>query len=76
MADKITVSAYSSDYSDEVYKFHYGRNQFEFVPKSQAVFLETVTGETEFGEGIQSRYFEIPAWLANKLKGADFYTFL
>ena len=69
----ITISAFSEDFSEKSYKFHYGKNLFEFVPKSQAKFIETIKGEEKFGTGIESRYFELPIWLFNKLKGKEFY---
>ena len=72
----VTVSAFSSDYSDKAYKFHYGDNQYEFVPKSQVKFIESAKTGESFGEGVESRCFEMPAWLASKLKGAKFYSFM
>ena len=75
-AKTVTVSAYSEDYSEKAYKFFYGNNNFEFVPKSQAKFLESSKTGEEFGEGVESRCFEIPTWLASKLKGASYYTFM
>ncbi len=73
---KITVSAFSEDYSEKAYKFYYANNQFEFVPKSQVTFLEAEKTGENFGEGIESRYFEMPLWLARKLKGHEFYSFM
>ena len=69
----IVISAYSEDYNEKSYKFHYGKNLFEFVPKSQVKFIEHSNGTTEFGEGIESRYLEMPNWLFDKLKGTNFY---
>ena len=69
---KITVSAFSEDYNENSYKFHYGNKNFEFVPKSQVVFVEH-NGSTEFGTGIESRFFEMPVWLFARLKGIEFY---
>jgi hypothetical protein len=71
--EKITISAFSEDYSEKSYKFYFANKQFEFVPKSQVTFLENSKGGEEFGEGIESRYFEIPTWLFSKLRGAEYY---
>ncbi|MDR2084322.1 MAG: hypothetical protein LBP67_04945 [Bacteroidales bacterium] len=71
--ETITISAFSEDYSEKAYKFYFANNQFEFVPKSQVKFLENSKGGEEFGEGIESRYFELPTWLFSKLKGVEFY---
>ena len=72
-SNNVTLSAYSEDYSDKSYKFYFGNNNFEFVPKSQVEFLESEKTGENFGEGIQSRYFSIPKWLVYKLKGVEFY---
>ena len=72
----IVVSAYSEDYSEKAYKFIYANNKFEFLPKSQVKFVENSKGTAEFGEGVESRWFEMPLWLANKLKGIEFYSFM
>ena len=71
--ETITISAFSEDYNEKSYKFHYGLNLFEFVPKSQVKFIETGKGAQEFGTGIESRFFEMPIWLFNKLQGQRFY---
>jgi hypothetical protein len=71
--ETITISAFSEDFSEKSYKFHYGKNRFEFVPKSQVKFIENGNGKQEFGTGIESRYFELPIWLFNKLQGKEFY---
>ena len=71
--EKITISAFSEDYSEKAYKFYYGNKNFEFVPKSQVTFVEHSNGSEDFGEGIESRYFEVPVWLFSKLKGCEFY---
>jgi len=68
-----TISAFSEDYSEKAYKFHFSKNQFEFVPKSQAKFIETSNGNQEFGSGIESRFFEMPTWLVRKLRGIEYY---
>ena len=70
----VTVSAYSEDYSDKSYKFYFGKNQFEFIPKSQVNFIENKDGGNTFGSGIEPRYFEMPMWLVKKLQGVEFYT--
>ena len=70
---KITISAFSENYSEKSYKFYFCNNNFEFVPKSQVKFIENSDGTLDFGEGIESRYFEIPVWLFSKLKGCEFY---
>ena len=69
----ITISAFSENYSEKAYKFYFCNNNFEFVPKSQVTFIENSDGTLDFGEGIESRYFEIPVWLFSKLKGCEFY---
>ena len=74
--EKVTISAFSSDYSDKAFAFHFGKNQREFVPKSQVKFIENKNGGAEFGEGIASRWFSIPVWLVNRLQGINFYTVL
>jgi len=68
----ITMSAFAEDYSEKAWKFLFGRNQFEFVPKSQAIFVESAKKGEEFDNG-GSNYFEIPLWLFKKLKGTEFY---
>lgn len=70
----VTISAFSENYNEKAYKLHFGSNQFEFVPKSQVKFIENAKGENTFGEGIESRFFEMPLWLVKKLKGTSFYT--
>ena len=69
----ITISAFSENYSEKSYKFYFGNNNFEFVPKSQVTFIENSDGTLDFGEGIESRYFEIPVWLFSKLRGCEYY---
>ena len=69
----ITISAFSENYSEKAYKFYFGNNNFEFVPKSQVTFIENSDGTLCFGEGIESRYFEMPVWLFSKLRGCEFY---
>ena len=69
----ITISAFSENYSEKAYKFYFGNNNFEFVPKSQVTFIENGNGTQDFGEGIESRFFEMPVWLFSKLKGCEFY---
>ena len=76
----ITVSAFCEDYSPKAYKFLYAKDRYEFVPKSQVKFLERATSENnqeldyeKFGEGVESRYFEMPLWLFSKLRGVEFY---
>lgn len=71
--DLITISAYSEDYNDKSYKFYYGQRNFEFVPKSQVEFVEHSNGSTNFGDGLESRFFKLPVWLFKKLKGIDYY---
>lgn len=73
--EKITISAFSEDYSEKSYKFYFAKNQFEFVPKSQVKFIETSNGGSDFGTGIESRYFELPTWLLSKLRGVEYYGF-
>lgn len=68
----VVLSAYSYDYSEKSYKFMFGRNSFEFVPKSQVIFVENGKGGTDFDNG-NSNYFELPEWLYRKLKGVEFY---
>jgi hypothetical protein len=70
----ITISAFSADYTDRSYKFFYGNGNFELVPKSQVRFLEAAETGSDFGDGIQSRYFELPMSLFNKLKGINYYS--
>lgn len=70
---KVTVSAFCEDYSLKAYKFWYADKKFEFVPKSQVNFIENSHGESSFGEGIESRYFEMPLWLFKKLQGVQYY---
>lgn len=72
--EKIAVSAFSEDYSEKAYKFYFANHQFEFVPKSLVSFSEDEKGK-EFGEGIKSRWFIMPVWLAKKLKGSEYYSF-
>lgn len=72
-SDNITISAFSEDYSEKSYKFYFANNQFEFVPKSQVKFIEAEKTGSEFGPGIESRYFSIPLWLVKKLRGVEFY---
>ena len=69
----IIISAFSENYSEKAYKFYFGKNNFEFVPKSQVKFIENSDGTLDFGEGIESRFFEMPVWLFSKLKGCEFY---
>ena len=71
--EKITISAFSEDYSEKAFKFFYADKRFEFVPKSQVSFVECSNGSTEFGEGAENRYFEVPIWLFSKLKGCEYY---
>lgn len=68
---KVSISAFSSDYSDRAFAFYFGKNKKEFVPKSLVEFIEN-----KFGEGIASRWFSIPVWLVNKLQGINYYTVL
>lgn len=72
ITNKITISAFSEDYSENAYKFYFA-NQFEFVPKSQVKFIESSNGSQDFGAGIESRYFELPIWLFSKLRGVEYY---
>ena len=65
--EKVTVSAYYKDYNEKAWKFLYGKNQCEFLPKSQVILIEKA-GNTA--------YFEMPKWLADGLKGRNFYSFL
>jgi len=71
----VVISAYSEDYSEKSYKFYYGQNNYEYVPKSQVKFVEHSNGTLEFGSQIHSRYFEMPLWLYSKLKGIEYYGF-
>lgn len=73
--NKIHVSAFSDDYNEKCFVFYYGQQRREYVPKSQTRFVEDDKGNTDFGKGIKSRWFEMPLWLAKKLQGTAFYTF-
>lgn len=68
---KVTMSAYATDYNEKCYKLHYGKNNFEFIPKSQCELVEAPNGIDN--KEPQSCYFELPMWLAKKLKGIDYY---
>lgn len=72
MNTTVTISAFAVDYSEKAYKLLYA-NSFEFIPKSQCKFIESQKKGEEFdNEG--SNYFEIPLWLANRLKGINYYS--
>lgn len=75
MNKTITVSAFSDD-AGEFYRFYYGANNFEDVPKSEVKFLEASKTGEDFGEGIESRYFEVPIEIFKELKGVEFYSIL
>lgn len=70
--ETIIFSAFSEDYSEKSYKLLFGKNQFEFVPKSQVRFIESQKKGNEFDNG-GSNYFEISKWLLKKLKGFQYY---
>lgn len=72
--DVISMSAYATDYSDKAYKLWYAKNSFEFLPKSQAKMTEAPDGID--AEDPRSCWFEVPVWLAKKLKGTQYYSFL
>lgn len=72
----VTISAFSEDYSEKAYKLYYANNQFEFIPKSFCKFIEAQKTGKDFGEGVESRYFEIPYWIYKNLKGVEFYSVL
>lgn len=72
--DLISMSAYATDYSDKAYKLWFLKNSYEFLPKSKATLTEAPDG-IDTSEP-RSCWFELPLWLAEKLKGAQFYAFL
>lgn len=53
----VTISAYATDYNEKSYCLHYGRNEREFIPKSQASLVEAPDG---IDDKPKSCYFEMP----------------
>ena len=67
----ITLSAFATDYNDKCYKLHYANDKFEFIPKSKCTLDEAPKGINH--DTPESCYFTIPLWLAERLKGIDYY---
>ena len=74
MEKQITISAYATDYNDKCYKLYFARNGYEFIPKSRCKLVEAPAGISDSQP--QSCYFEIPLWIANKLKGMEYYSII
>lgn len=72
--DVVSLNAYATDYSDKAYKLFYGKNSYEFLPKSKATLTEAPNGIDT--DEPRSCWFDLPLWLAEKLKGSQYYTFL
>jgi hypothetical protein len=74
MSEKlVSISAFSEDFDNEHYRFWFADHQSELVPKSVCKFLEAQKTGENFGEGIESRWFEMPLDFAINLKGLKFY---
>lgn len=70
--DYVEFWAFSSTGTKKAYQIYFN-DKFEFIPKSESLFLETLNEGKNFGEGIKSRCFRVPKWLYFRLKGRLFY---
>jgi hypothetical protein len=69
----VHISAFSDDFDKDFYRFWFANQQSELVPKDICKFLEAQKTGKDFGEGIDSRWFELPLEVARELEGLKFY---
>lgn len=70
---KVSICVECSIYSDLAFVFYFGGSYREFVPRSVAKFVEQKNGSKCWGSGIAERWFSVPVWLYERLKGKSFY---